>query len=221
VARRWSYSPTVRPEHDSTRLSYDAVARTYADHFRDELDGKPLDRALLAALVEQAGTEARFADLGCGPGHVAAYLTAEHGVRTVGIDLSATMIAIGSQRYASVEFRQGDLLELPAADGEFGAAICLYSIIRLNTPELPRAMAEVYRVLKPGGFALVSFHVGSEVRHREEWLGATVDVDFRFFEVEEIVEFMQAAGLAVELRVERAHYPEEVDTRRGYLLGRR
>jgi hypothetical protein len=41
-------------EHDSVRRSYDTVARAYVQKFRDELDGKPLDRALLACLAEQA-----------------------------------------------------------------------------------------------------------------------------------------------------------------------
>jgi hypothetical protein len=40
--------------HDATRRSYDAVAGAYADGLRDELAGKPLDRALLTALLEQA-----------------------------------------------------------------------------------------------------------------------------------------------------------------------
>ena len=62
---------------------YDAVARPYLDQQADELDGKPLDRALLAALLELAGT-GTVADLGCGPGHVTRWLAARHP-STVGI----------------------------------------------------------------------------------------------------------------------------------------
>jgi SAM-dependent methyltransferase len=74
-------------QHYSARRSYDAVAEEYANEFRDELAGKPLDRALLASLVERAGDGAAVADLGCGPGHVAAWLSGL-GVAAVGIDLS-------------------------------------------------------------------------------------------------------------------------------------
>jgi SAM-dependent methyltransferase len=80
--------------HHSVRRSYDAVAEVYAACFRDELVGKPLDRALLACLAEQTGQGATIADLGCGPGHVAAWL-ADRGVAAVGIDLSPAMIAVG------------------------------------------------------------------------------------------------------------------------------
>jgi trans-aconitate methyltransferase len=54
-----------------------------------------------------------MADLGCGPGHVTAWL-ASHGVIATGIDLSANMIAIGQRDYPDVAFREGDLLRLPA-----------------------------------------------------------------------------------------------------------
>jgi ubiquinone/menaquinone biosynthesis C-methylase UbiE len=119
------------------RQSYDAVAEEYAIGFRDELTSKPLDRALLACLVEQAEDGVPIADLGCGPGHVAAWL-ADRGVATVDIDLSPAMIAVARRKYPQVEFREGDFLELPAADGEFAAVVAFYSIIHLESGQLRR-----------------------------------------------------------------------------------
>jgi ubiquinone/menaquinone biosynthesis C-methylase UbiE len=213
MGRSWS--------HDSVRRSYDAVAGKYAAQFSDELAGKPLDRALLACLIEQSQPGAPVADVGCGPGHVAAWL-ADHGVCAVGIDLSAAMVAAGRRDHPAVEFREGDFLDLPAADGEFGAVVALYSIIHLEPGELSRAFAEIRRVLRPAGLALVSFHVGSEVRHLAEWWGVAVDVDFRFLEMADVAGGLERAGLDVQARLERRSYPGEVDTRRGYVLaGRR
>ena len=206
--------------HDRTRSSYDAVAEKYADGFRDELAYKPLDRALLACLIEQTGQGAPIADLGCGPGHVSAWL-AGHGATAVGIDLSAGMIAVARRDYPGAEFRQGDFLELPAGDGEFGAAVALYSIIHLEPAELHPAFAEIHRVLRPSGLLLAAFHIGSEVRHVTDWLGHEVDVDFRFLDPAHVAAAMEGAGLEVEARLERTNYPEEHDTRRGYLLARR
>jgi SAM-dependent methyltransferase len=100
--------------HHWVRRSYDTVAEEYAGGFRDELAGKPLDRALLACLAEQAEQGTAIVDLGCGPGHVAAWL-AGRGVAAVGIDLSPRMIAAGRRDYPEVEFREGDFLALPAA----------------------------------------------------------------------------------------------------------
>jgi SAM-dependent methyltransferase len=206
--------------HGPARRSYDAVAEKYAAGFRDELSRKPLDRALLACLVEQAEPGAPIADLGCGPGHVAAWL-AGHGAAALGIDLSAAMVAVGRRDYPDVEFREGDLLDLPVADGEFGAVVAFYSLIHLEHSELPRACEEIRRVLRPSGLALVSFHVGTEVRHLTEWWGIDVDVDFRFLEVADVTQTMRRAGLAVEAQIERTSYPGEVETRRAYLLARR
>jgi SAM-dependent methyltransferase len=207
-------------ERDRVRRSYDAVADEYARHLGEELAYKPLDRAFLSALIELTEKGASIADLGCGPGHVAAWI-ADHDIPTVGIDLSAGMIKIGRERYPEVEFREGDLLALPASDAEFGSVIAFYSIIHLQASELPAAFTEVHRVLRPSGRFLVSFHVGSEVRHRSDWWDHEVDVDFRFFEVESVVETLESAGFVVEARLERPNHPEEVETRRAYVLLRR
>jgi SAM-dependent methyltransferase len=164
--------------HETTRRSYDTVALTYADRLRDELDGKPLDRALLTALLEQRPAGTPVGDLGCGPGHVTGWLAA-HGATAVGVDLSPGMIEVARREQPGAEFRVGDLLSLPAADGEFGAVIALYSVIHLGPGELPGALAEMYRVLRPGGLALLAFHAGAEVRHLTDWLGHAVEVDTR------------------------------------------
>ncbi len=206
--------------HDSTRRSYDAVAGAYADGLRDELAGKPLDRALLTALIEQAPAGTTIGDLGCGPGHVTGWLAA-HGATAAGIDLSAGMIDVARRDQPGAEFRVGDLLSLPAADGEFGAVVAFYSIIHLAPGELPPALAEMHRVVRPGGLALLAFHIGTEVRHFSDWLGQDVDVDFRFYEPDDVAALLEAAGFTLQARLERRAYPAEVDTRRAYLLAGR
>lgn len=206
--------------HDSVRRSYDAVAENYLAGFRDELAHKPFDRALLAALIERSEPGAPIADLGCGPGHVAAWLAGQ-GAAAVGIDLSESMVAVGRREFPGVDFRQGDLLDLPAKDQEFGAVVALYSIIHLRPGELRSAFEEMRRVLRPGGQVLVSFHLGTEVRHLTDWLGHEVDVDFHFFQADDVVTELTEAGFRVDARLERRHHPQEVDTHRAYLLGNR
>ncbi|GAA2936078.1 class I SAM-dependent methyltransferase [Streptomyces enissocaesilis] len=196
------------------------MAEEYAARLHDELAGKPLDRALLASLLEQTEPGTAIADLGCGPGHVAAWLAGK-GARTVGIDLSAGMVEAGRRRFAQVEFREGDLLELPAEDGEFGSAVAFYTITHLAPGDLRRAFEEAGRVLRPSGLLLLSFHIGEEVRHLDEWWGHAVDVDFRFLEPAHITGLLEAAGFTVEMHMERTHYAHEVETRRAYLLARR
>jgi ubiquinone/menaquinone biosynthesis C-methylase UbiE len=211
---------TEVPPRQAVRRSYDAVAEEYAAHFDDELDHKPLDRAMLAAFVEQTETGAAIADVGCGPGHVAAWIHA-HGAPAVGIDLSPGMVSVGRRLHPEVSFREGDFRALPAQDGEFAAVVALYSIIHLEPEELSAAFGEIRRVLRPNGLLLVAFHAGTGIVHRDEWWGAAVDIDFRFLEPATVVGAIEGSGFVLQATLERSAYPGEVATRRAYLLARR
>jgi hypothetical protein len=79
----------------------------------------------------------------------------------------------------------------------------------------------MYRVLRPGGLVLLTFHVGTEVRHFDAWLGHDVDVDFRFHEPRDVVAALEDTGFTLQAQLERRAYPAEVDTRRAYLLAAR
>jgi SAM-dependent methyltransferase len=94
-------------------------------------------------------------------------------------------------------------------------------VIHLEPEELLPAFVEMWRVLRPGGVLLVSFHLGDEVRRMEEWWGHRVDVDFHFRGTDAVAARLAEAGFAVEARLEREGLPEEAPTRRGYLLARR
>ncbi|MFC5667263.1 class I SAM-dependent DNA methyltransferase [Kitasatospora misakiensis] len=205
--------------HGRVRASYDTVAEEYRDRIGGELAFKVMDRALLGVVLEEAagGT---VADLGCGPGHVTGWL-GERGAEAVGVDLSPAMVAVARRDHPGLEFRVGDLLGLPAADGEFAAAVALYSVIHLAPEELRPAFEEIRRVLRPSGVLLVSFHLGTEVRTLDEWWGHPVDVDFHFLEPDTVAGLLAEAGFTVTARLERGPYPEEAETRRGYLLARR
>jgi ubiquinone/menaquinone biosynthesis C-methylase UbiE len=164
--------------YDRVRQSYDRVAQRYADEIGGELAGKPLDRALLrcvqdlVATVDEATGTGTVADIGCGPGHVAAYL-AGLGVATIGIDISPAMIEVGRRRYPDVSFRVGSLLALPATDGELAGAIAFYAIIHLQPEDRPQAYREMWRVIRPGGWLLLAFHtslvegVPGEIMHAD------------------------------------------------------
>jgi SAM-dependent methyltransferase len=207
-------------DHDSIRRSYDGLAERYSAQLGDELAYKPLDRALLSALIEQNPMGMPIADIGWGPGHVADWLIA-HGVRAVGIDMSPGMVAVGRREHPEVEFRQGDLLSLPASDGEFGSVVAFYSIIHLKDDELAPACEELQRITVSGGRLPVAFHIGDEVRHVDEMWGETVELDFRFLRPANVVRALLAAGFEIEAELERTNYPEEVETRRAYVLTRR
>ncbi len=204
------------------RAAYDAVAPAYARQFLHELDGKPVDRWLLAGFAELVRGKGRVADLGTGCGHVARFLKA-HGVEAFGVDLSPATVALAREahRDLGLEVREGDFLALDLPDAALAGATAFYAYVHLDPADLPAAFQEVARVLGPGAPLLVGFHVGDERMHVEEWLGAKVGIDWRFFPMATVAAAIEGAGLSVEAKVERAPYEDEYPTSRGYVLARR
>ncbi len=211
------------PEHlGSVRASYDRVAEEYAARIAGELAQKPLDRALLGCFVEQVGELGIIADIGCGPGHVAAYL---HGLgaQVIGIDLSPEMVAIAQSRLPAIPFEQGSMLSLAAPDASWGGIAAMYSIIHLPPQARPRALREFYRVLRPGGLLLLAFHLGDEQRHLDEWWGQEVSLDVWFLQPHEIESSLRDAGFTVEMSLVRQPYAPDVEhqSQRAYNFARK
>jgi SAM-dependent methyltransferase len=214
--------PTDPGDLASTRATYDRVAEEYAARIAGELAGKPIDRALLACFVEQVGGLGLIADIGCGPGHVAAYMH-ELGAQVVEIDLSPEMVAIAQQRSPDISFEQGSMLALAQPDASWGGIVALYSLIHLPQDERPRALAEFHRVLRPGGLLLLAFHMGDEQRHLDEWWGQEVSLDIWFLQPHEIESLLRDAGFTVEMSLVRQPYAPDVEhqSQRAYILARK
>lgn len=204
----------------NVEASYDRVAREYAEHFYGELQGKPLDRELLDRFAERLRNAGPVCDLGCGPGQAARYLR-DRGVEMHGIDLSPGMVAEARRLSPDIPFSQGNMLALDSKDGAWAGIAAFYAIVHLLPEEIPRAFAEMKRVLRPGGLLLLAFHVGEEVIHRDDMWGREVDLDFRFFLSEDIEAALRSAGFEVEEVHVREPYPKiEYPSRRTYILAR-
>jgi len=201
--------------------TYDRVASEYAARIFDELDGKPFDRDLLDRFGELVRPLGPVCDLGCGPGQIARYLS-ERGLETIGVDLSPGMIAEARRLNPGLRFEQGSMLALAFEDNELGGIAAFYSIVNVPRADQPQAFAESYRVLKPGGWLLVAFHIGEDDVHLDEWWDTPVSIDFYFFPPEEIEARLVAAGFTLEESHLREPYPEvEHPSQRAYLLARK
>ncbi|MER6681343.1 class I SAM-dependent methyltransferase [Streptomyces olivaceoviridis] len=179
-----------------TRAFYDTIAEDYADHFRDPLAERPLERALLSAYAEQVGPDGTVADLGCGPGDVTAHL-AGLGLSVFGLDLSDAMIAIARRRYPALRFEQGSMRELSSADGSLAGVVSWYSSIHTPVDELPDLFAEFHRVLTPGGRLLLAFQVGDVPLRLERPFGRDVALDYHRRHPEQMAELLSDAGFAL------------------------
>lgn len=219
-------APGGRRAGTAVGAAYDAIARAYDAQIGGELEGKPVDRALLGAIAELAG-EGTLADVGCGPGHVTRFLAARH-TGVIGIDLSPAMIAIARQKAPALAFTVGSMLQLPAADGAWTGAIALYSIIHLTAGQRTVACGELARVVRRGGWILIAFHIDSpefaagDVNHITNWFGESVDLDGFFLEPAQVVPEIETAGFAVTATMIRGPQPGiEYPSRRCYVLAQR
>jgi SAM-dependent methyltransferase len=136
--------------------------------------------------VRAANTE-RVLEVGCGWGEFAARIRDELDAVVVAIDLSPRMVELARER--DIDARVGDVQELPFGNGEFGCAVANWMLY--HVPDIDRGLAEIARVLRPGG-RLVAATNGR--RHLEElWrlVGRDKSTEGRHFFSEDGEEHLQ------------------------------
>jgi ubiquinone/menaquinone biosynthesis C-methylase UbiE len=203
----------------ATRAAYDAVATDYARLLAGSLAESATDRAVLGLFAELVGRGRTVADLGCGPGRLVGHLRGL-GLDVVGLDLSRGMVEVGRRTHPEVGFVQGSLTALPFADEVLDGALAWYSLIHLPPGELPRAAAELARVLAPGAQLVVAFQVGDEVVRHDTAYGHPVALASYRRPLAAVADALGTAGLEVHTRLLREAAPSE-RTQQGYLLARR
>lgn len=204
------------------RRSYDTVAGRYAVEVGDELQAKPIDRALLDAFAEPCagGT---VADLGAGPGHVGGHLAAR-GARVVAVDLSPAMCRLAQSR-AGLPAVVGSLTALPLASASVSGALCWYALIHLDGPGRAAAYRELARITRSAGQVLVAFHTSDAetpaggTKTLTEWWDQPVELTFRFLHPADEIQAARTAGLQLVARIDREPQAGlEHPSRRSYLL---
>jgi SAM-dependent methyltransferase len=166
----------------------------------------PIDRALLAAFVEMVHDHSGgpVADLGCGPGRVAAFL-ASGGIEVVGIDVSREMLIVASTAHSGLPLAQATLAALPFRDGSLRAAVSWYSIIHTPPELLDRVWAELGRVIAKTGHLLIAFQAGGgEALHRDEIFGRPASLTSYRHAPTHVEQTLVEAGFRVHARVARA-----------------
>ena len=111
------------------------------------------DRRWKARVVALSGARPglRALDLACGTGDIA-FALAAHGADVVGLDITHRMLQLARTKGITARFVTGDMLALPFRDEAFDVVTTGYGL--RNVPDLPGAIAEMRRVLRPGGVLL-------------------------------------------------------------------
>ena len=120
---------------------------------RDILRRRELVYAALAPTVGD-----RVLDLGCGPGYYVSELLDQVGEAgwVMGVDSSQQMLAIAAERCVgrgNVTFKEGDAAALPVASGTYDAALSVQVLEYVE--DVQGALAEIHRVLRPGGRVVI------------------------------------------------------------------
>ena len=138
---------------DEVAAMFDGVAKRY-DLVNDLLSlgrTKAWRKATTALIQPRPGM--KILDLAAGTGSSSEPLAAA-GADVIPADFSEGMLAAGRKARPHLPFTKADALNLPFADGEFDVATISFGL--RNTQKTAKALAEMLRVVKPGGFLVVT-----------------------------------------------------------------
>ncbi len=130
------------------------IARWYAKNARRDAEFKALARKV----NETVPVGGHVLEVAPGPGFLSIELARLGKYQVTGLDISKTFVEIAQanarQANVPIDFRQGNASDMPFADGTFDFIICTAAFKNFTQPV--QAIAEMQRVLKPGGQALIS-----------------------------------------------------------------
>ncbi|GGC82248.1 methyltransferase [Tersicoccus solisilvae] len=191
---------------DVVRRAYDTVADAYADAFASTEPELPVDLAMIEHFVSLLAQPRDVLDAGCGAGRMMPLL-AGLGCRVQGVDLSAGMIRRAQRDHGQFPSRVATLSGLPFPDAAVDGVFSWYSTIHTPDAELPGVLAELRRVVRPGGFVLLAFQSGAGVvelsgAYREHGLDVILYRHDRT--ADDVAAALLAAGMDEVARLERA-----------------
>jgi ubiquinone/menaquinone biosynthesis C-methylase UbiE len=141
--------------HESNRAYYDAFSESYEEHRGDNDPGgyhEMLDE-LEATFVERYGYDRDVLEVGCGTGLVLSRI-ANFARSAKGVDLSPGMLERAHER--GLDVREGSVTELPF-DSESFDVTCSFKVLA-HVREIDRALSEMARVTRRGGWILAEFY---------------------------------------------------------------
>lgn len=159
------------------------------DDVRSELFGSRFTAESLLALLPREWT---VVDIGCGTGNVSELLS-PLVKRVVAVDASAAMLKAAQKRLegrGNVEFVRGEIQSLPLKDASADAAVAF--LVLHHVPEISAALAEMRRVLRPGGVALIV----DMVEHDRQTYRHTMGHHWLGFSEAKLGEALRAAGFS-------------------------
>jgi SAM-dependent methyltransferase len=183
---------------------YDAAAERYLEW--SALRPSPARLRYLRIACERIPAGASVLELGCGAGVPMTAALAD-GRDVVGVDISATQVALARRNVPAATFIQSDMMALSFADERFDAVAAFYSLTHLPRDEQPELLRRIRRWLRPGGVLILTMGVEDEPGEIERgWLG--VDMYFSHFTAKKNRRIVEEAGFVVD-RADVVSEPED------------
>lgn len=205
------------------RDAHDVLAELYAERLAGLLDEMPVEQALLGLfcqLVREGANGLDVADVGCGTGRLAPYLSSQ-GLTPHGVDLSPEMVRVACRDHPAHAFQVADLRALPFEDGSMAGAVAWYSLMYLPPDDRPGAFGELARVVAPGGHLALAWKAGDDqLRRAGRTLDLGIEFDIYWHSPAEVERQVVQAGFEVVFWGGRPAGPDEVQPQ-GYLVARR
>ena len=193
---------------DEVRNCYNLTAHEYSDKFSGELEDKPFDKELLSRFAKSVAPAGTFLDLGTATGHIANYLYQQGLKNITGVDIAEQALAVATQKYPYVKFENRNIFDTRLENESIDGIVCFYGIVHFTYIEINQAIVEWKRILKQGGKALFSFHIGEDDSIRmERFLNIEhAKATWNNFRVDRIVEILNDNGIEYEEVIIRYPY---------------
>lgn len=160
-------------ERNNVRRAYDEVAKTYAS-VRSE-SGQNMD--ILAEFLDPLPSDAQILDAGCGQG--TPVLRHLHETATaVGLDFSREQLRLATENVSGGRLVQGDLTQVPVADGVFDAITAYHTLIHVPLDAHQTVITEFGRILRPGGRLLLTESPAAWTGDNPDWLDTGVEMQW-------------------------------------------
>jgi SAM-dependent methyltransferase len=148
---------------------YDRIAGEYLATRNEEQE----DVKLLGELIARLPTGASVLDAGCGAGVPVARILSCHFAVT-GVDFSAAQVQMARQLVPEANFICQDITTLIFPDASFDAICSYYAIIHIPRQQHTALLRDFYRLLKPGGLALLCLGANDNPDNVDDYYGATM-----------------------------------------------
>jgi ubiquinone/menaquinone biosynthesis C-methylase UbiE len=138
------------------KQEYNAKAQAWEDAMQTNVGHKYLEKPAMDNELPENFSGKSILSIGVGSGDEFTEILKRNPVRVVGIDISDELLKIAARKYPSVEFKEMDMSAMDFPDASFDF---IYSSLAFHyAPDWDVLLAEIGRILKPGGTLLFSTH---------------------------------------------------------------